>query len=396
MIDASYKNANILIVDDNDSNIELLEGLLEATGYFNLKSTNDSRLVMDLFQSFEPDLILLDLTMPHLSGFEVMEELNKVIPAHTYLPILVLTADLNCDTKQRALSAGAKDFLAKPFDLNEVSIRIKNLLETRYLYQLLELQNKNLAQKVFERTQELETAYAEIVVANKELEVLDTAKLEFLKIISHEIRTPLNGILGFTELLKNRIDSPQLLEYVQYLELSADRLQRFSFQALLITELRTHVYKIQPELILVSHVVDETEKLFGKKLHDKGIQLEMDADATFFTIMADRKLFQICVENLIDNALKYSPENAIVSVNAYSTEEGSVVEFTDLGPGFSAEAMANLFNVFGVGEKHVDQNTGLHLSLIRLIMDAHHGDIKIINNQPSGTTVQLIFKTTSK
>ena len=140
MIDSILKTAKILIVDDKQSNIDILEGLLEESGYANFQSTTDPRLVVSLFNSFKPDLILLDLMMPHLSGFEVMEQLKPLIPQGTYLPILVLTADITSESKLRALSGGAKDFLSKPFDLYEVQIRINNLLETRYLYKQIENQ----------------------------------------------------------------------------------------------------------------------------------------------------------------------------------------------------------------------------------------------------------------
>lgn len=139
--DEPAKNARILIVDDQEANVRLLEGILKrAAGYHALRSTTDSREVLSLYEEFQPDLILLDLHMPHLDGFAVMEELKKVVPDGAFLPILVLTADVTPEAKQRALAGGAKDFLAKPFDPVEVLLRIKNLLETRFLH--LELQTQ--------------------------------------------------------------------------------------------------------------------------------------------------------------------------------------------------------------------------------------------------------------
>ncbi|MDZ7777059.1 MAG: response regulator [Bacteroidales bacterium] len=164
------KKANILIVDDKQANIDVLEQFLERQGYTNFKSISDSRLVIDLFESFKPDLILLDLMMPHLSGFQVIEQLKTVIPQNTYLPVLVLTADVTTEAKQRALAAGAKDFLSKPFDLTEVGLRIKNLIETRFLHQQLNNQNQILEEKVKERTLELENANKELAFQNDEKE----------------------------------------------------------------------------------------------------------------------------------------------------------------------------------------------------------------------------------
>jgi adenylate cyclase len=149
------RNATILIVDDQEANIELLEGFL-ADDYTNVKSTSDPRRALPLFNALAPDLILLDLHMPHLDGFAVMEQLQACIPPGAYVPILVLTADVSPDVKQRALSEGAKDFLSKPFDPDEVLARIKNLLETRLLHLQLENRNRILAQAMRELDEERE------------------------------------------------------------------------------------------------------------------------------------------------------------------------------------------------------------------------------------------------
>ncbi len=129
--------ARILIVDDQPANVALLETFLEDDGYTALHSTSDPREAVALFQTHRPDLVLLDLHMPHLDGFAVIAQLQPLIPAEEYLPILVLTADATTETKRRALASGARDFLVKPLDEVEVLLRIKNLLETRRLHQQL-------------------------------------------------------------------------------------------------------------------------------------------------------------------------------------------------------------------------------------------------------------------
>ena len=110
MMNTTIKNARILIVDDNATNIDILHDLLEVKGYTNIESTTDPRQVLSLFKTFDPDIILLDLMMPYLTGFQVMEQLKPLIPASCYMPILVLTADVTVDAKQRALAGGAKRF----------------------------------------------------------------------------------------------------------------------------------------------------------------------------------------------------------------------------------------------------------------------------------------------
>ena len=133
--------AHILIVDDEPANVLLLEHILDQAGYPNHTATTDPRQVLTIYARLDPDLILLDLAMPHLDGLAVMAQLRQVIPAGTYLPILVLTADMSTQAKQQALSGGATDFLLKPFDPTEVLLRIGNLLQTRRLH--LELSRHN-------------------------------------------------------------------------------------------------------------------------------------------------------------------------------------------------------------------------------------------------------------
>ncbi|WP_300335020.1 response regulator [Accumulibacter sp.] len=149
--------ASILIVDDQESNVALLEQLLSEAGYTSVSSTMTPQEVCALHRKNRYDLILLDLQMPAMDGFQVMEGL-KTNDADAYLPVLVITAQPG--HKLRALRAGAKDFVSKPFDLVEVRTRIHNLLEVRLLYKKLENYSKLLEQTVQERTAELRESEA--------------------------------------------------------------------------------------------------------------------------------------------------------------------------------------------------------------------------------------------
>ena len=145
-------NASILVVDDQEANVRLLEQMLSNAGYVGITSTMDPGKVCELYSKNRYDLILLDLQMPGMDGFQVMEGL-KAIETDSYVPVLVITAQPG--HKLRALEAGAKDFISKPFDLVEVKTRIHNILEVRLLYRKIENYNKMLEQTVQERTGEL-------------------------------------------------------------------------------------------------------------------------------------------------------------------------------------------------------------------------------------------------
>jgi putative two-component system response regulator len=158
---AELTDMRLLVVDDNAANVALLEQLLQDAGYTNVLSTGDPRGVAELCATWRPDLLLLDLHMPHLSGFQVLAAIADRLGEPVNLPVLVLTADAGPEARHRALSQGARDFVPKPLDHAEVLLRVRNLLHTRHLQQRLQDRNLILADAVRERTEALEHARLE-------------------------------------------------------------------------------------------------------------------------------------------------------------------------------------------------------------------------------------------
>jgi len=157
MTSATVKNARILIVDDEPANISALGRVLTAAGYQVLATTSPLE-GLRLYHEQAPEIMLLDLHMPELDGIGVIHRLKRAAPSQAFLPVLVLTGDTSPDARRRVLAAGAKDFVAKPFDMDEVLLRIRNLLETGRLYREIKNQNQLLEERVRERTAELEGA----------------------------------------------------------------------------------------------------------------------------------------------------------------------------------------------------------------------------------------------
>jgi putative two-component system response regulator len=161
---ATLTEMRLLIVDDNPANIELLEQVLAQSGYTDMHSTRDATSVADLCATLKPDLLLLDLHMPGLSGFDVMTGIRELLDPPQSMPVLVLTADSSREARHRALSLGARDFINKPIDATELLLRVGNLLRTRQLQQELESRNSRLDEAVRARTEELEQARLESLV----------------------------------------------------------------------------------------------------------------------------------------------------------------------------------------------------------------------------------------
>ena len=160
---AARRDARILILDDEAANVEFLRHVLEPDGYAELIERTDAREVLDTFDQIRPDLIVLDLMMPGCDGFQFMERLRDHLEEGEVLPVLVATADTSAETRRRALSVGARDFLTKPLSPADVRLRVRNLLDTRLLHEELRRHNEHLEDRVGERTVELERARIEIL-----------------------------------------------------------------------------------------------------------------------------------------------------------------------------------------------------------------------------------------
>lgn len=170
---AQLAKMKILVIDDEPANVALLEAMLAYNGLTAVKSITDPRLAVKTIADFEPDLILLDLMMPYVDGFAVLETVRSD-QSELFLPVVVLTADSNEESKIRALRAGATDFLLKPFDQIEVMLRIKNLLETRRVHMLLDNQRAAYEDAVCARTAELREALADLEKAKDGLAAAQT------------------------------------------------------------------------------------------------------------------------------------------------------------------------------------------------------------------------------
>ncbi len=159
---AKHAQSRIFVLDDNPANVLFLEKLLAKSGYEDVKSSTDPQQAEYIVAQYKPDLVILDLHMPGINGYEVLAKLRSR-DHEGYLPILVFTADVTGEAKTKALELGATDFLTKPGDPSEITLRVRNFLEMRSLYRELENQNILLEQRVLERTQRLQEAQLEIV-----------------------------------------------------------------------------------------------------------------------------------------------------------------------------------------------------------------------------------------
>jgi len=391
MIDSTLKNAHILIVDDKEANIDILLELLEFQGYTNLKATTDPRLVASMFKTFNPDLILLDLLMPHLSGFEVMDQLKTLIPQGTYLPVLVLTADMTVETKQRALSKGANDFLVKPFDLIETGLRIRILLEARFMHLQLDNQNRILEEKVKERTVELQKANIQLISAMEKAEAGNRLKSAFMQNISHELRTPLNGILGFGSLLAEPgLDDESRVQYLSMMKKSSDRLINTVTDYMDISLIVSDTVEVYPRMVNVHEILIQLKNRFTdhSKVKKLGFFLLFPPGKDDCFIQTDPELLTKIMFHLLDNAVKFTQKGSITM--GYTAGQDKIEFFVkDTGAGIEKEARERVFESFmqeNTENTRGHEGSGLGLSIIRGLSKALGGEIRLESEKGKGST----------
>lgn len=367
-------DAKVLIVDDEELNVVLLEDLLLSEGFAHFRSTTDPRQVPALCAQFEPDLILLDLMMPHCDGFEVMNRLRPLIPEGDFLPILVLTADTQPETRQRALSGGASDFLLKPIDFIETSLRIRNLLQTRGLHRQLREHNTLLAATVAERTAMLEQLHQ----ANERLRELERLRENLTQMIIHDLNSPLQGISLSLDLLSDAgLEARTRASLVRTAQGSTLTLRDMIRQLLDISRLESGQMPLQlAEGNLVRTAQDSLDAL---KVQADGRRLNLVALEPV-AARYDAGIIRRIMGNLLGNALKFTPKNGEVVITIARAGACVRVAVTDDGPGIAPEHHHKIFEKFSQLEgKERKLGVGLGLAFCKLAVEAHGGQIGVIS-----------------
>jgi signal transduction histidine kinase len=371
MEEPALQTGRILIVDDQVDNVALLERLLTRRGYLDFRSTTDSRQVAELSRSFDPDLVLLDLQMPYVDGFTVLEQLRVRPYRESLLPVLVLTADTTPETKRRALAAGANDFLHKPFDPTEVMLRVRNLLAIRFL-------QKHLEEK------------------NRLLEYASRAKSEFLANMSHELRTPLNAIIGFSELMLDEsmpLEEDSRRQFLENILGSGRHLLHLINDILDLSKVEAGKMEMHPEPFHVGEAVQSVHTVVGALTRKKQQELVLELDPAVGLAVLDPARFKQVLFNLLSNAVKFTPERGRISTSIQlGGGETLEVSVKDTGIGIRPEDVPLIFQEFQqlhTGYGRQQQGTGLGLALVRRFVEMMGGSVQVESEPGVGTTITV-------
>ena len=394
MNEATLKEAHILIVDDEVAYTCLMANFLNRIGYSNLESTNDSTRIFEMIETFKPDLILLDLSMPRMNGFQVLEGLRANRQSEDQIPVLVLTGDATAENKRRALVAGATDLLKKPFDSSEISMRIRNLLQARFLRLEIQEQNHFLEERVRERTSQLEDALENLRMTQRQLVQQErlSAFGEMAGGVVHDFSNVLMSIIGYSEMLLSnptaRGDEATVLEYLRIINTAGrdgahvvSRLRDFyrprgasdMFETLDLNEI------VQQSLALVRPRCTERE-------NDRRIRFETDLDDSASVSGIGAELREV-LTNLIFNAVDAIPGDGVTTLKTLRQDDEVILEVIDTGAGMSADVRQRCLEPFFTTKG--DHGTGLGLAMVFGIIKRHQGMLEIDSEPGQGTTVRI-------
>jgi signal transduction histidine kinase len=363
--------ARILVVDDEEANVDLLEQVLARAGYTRVTGVTDPRRVLPLFQAEPPDLVLLDLLMPHLDGFAVMEQIRPQVPADAFLPILVLTADATTETKRRALGVGATDFLTKPFDQVELLLRINNLLRTRTLHLQLAGQVERL-ERMYEQTLEALTARSRAFAA-----------------ATHDLGQPLTAIrLAMRALRQRQAADADADEQLAAIELTTTRMLGMIGELLDTARLEAG----RPldldcrRTDLAALVRDEVD---AWRIGSGRPAIDFESPAERLVAEVDPARISRVVANLLSNAIKYSPDGGAIAVTVARDGDGwTRIEVRDEGVGIPTADLRHIFEQFHRGGNVAGRiaGSGIGLAGARHIVELHGGTIQVESREGEGST----------
>lgn len=392
----AVRACRILIIDDEEPNVRLLQRLLAKSGFENFLSTTDPRETAALFADFEPDLVLTDWLMPEVDGLAVIQQVRNLTATDDYLPIVVLTADTTPQTKKRALSAGATDFLTKPFDQIEVLLRIRNLLQARLSHLAVEAQKAALEASVFLRTSELEHTLTELKQTQKQ--VVQQERLAALGTmaggIAHDFNNSLGIIMGFTEMLLRDAETGEPSEDLK--KSLATILTAAEDAAKIVHRLRDFYrpdeadeQRIAVDLNeLIEQAVSLTRPRWKTHAIATGREIVVRTDLAVSAPMSGNPAeLREVLTNMIFNAVDAMPNGGAVTIRTQVDGDSLLLKVSDTGTGMSEEIRRRCLEPFFTTKG--ESGTGLGLSMVFGIIQRHGGAIEIESAEGQGTTFTM-------
>ena len=336
-------------MDDNVDAVELLEKRLRSEGYFTEKAYDGEEGLKKVVE-YNPDLIILDVMMPRLDGYEVCRRL-KLDESTRYIPVLMLTAKSDVESKIKGLDTGADDYLPKPFNYKEISARVRSLLTIKAAHEkLVEEEKSEALEKMMEE-------------------------------IAHEVRNPLVSIGGFAR--KVYAGLPENDPNKKYMEMIIQNVTVVESMIKQLIELKTMAISFKGPTD-INDLITETLKIFEQELGQKEINVETQLKDNLPPILADRKLLKRAFCNIIKNAIEAMiEETRILRIVSNLSNDNVKIQFSDTGKGIPKDKIKNIFDPFVTSKVY---GPGLGLTFTLKIIQYHNGTISVESEPGKGTT----------
>jgi two-component system, sensor histidine kinase and response regulator len=355
----------VLVVDDEPMNRSLLRASLAST--CDVLEAGNGAEALRLVEQRRVDLVLLDVMMPELDGFEVCRRIKAA--QKEYLPVLLVTALGEQTDKNRGLEAGADDFLTKPVDRRELILRTKAFLRLREQERIIHRQLE-------------------------EVKALQGQKDDLVSLLVHDLRSPLSAVVAHLQLFEEDAVGPAKIEVQQALKAADVALRRLE-ETLQVRLMEEGELTVRRQAVDLRRIVDETLAELEPIARRKKIAVAVAFDAPDQHPL-DGALVRRSIENLLSNALKYTPSGADVAVAARHAADGVAIEVADRGPGVPDELKRSMFEKFGsveVKKGGARKGFGLGLYLVKLVAQGHGGSVAIEDRPGGGSIFRLFLRT---
>jgi signal transduction histidine kinase len=389
----------LLVVDDTPDNLTLMSNLLRDDYKVKLANSGEKALKIAMADS-PPDLILLDILMPGMNGYEVCQRL-KGDPKTMDIPVIFITGKSDAADERKGLELGASDYITKPISPAIVLARVKVHLSLKAVSDFLRDKNEFLELEVAKRTREL-LALNEIAARNLQLEEASKMKSQFLASMSHELRTPLNSILGFSEVLRDGLAgelSEQQKDYVTDIFSSGSHLLALINDILDLSKVEAGKMTLDLEPMQAMGLLQAGLQVVREKAQVRGLRMITEVGDELPEAWLDARKVKQILYNLISNAVKFTPDGGEIHVAAHrvgreTVPHGDFAEYlelavTDTGIGISSADQARLFEPFTQIDSAMArryEGTGLGLAMVKRLAELHGGTVGLQSAPGQGST----------
>lgn len=389
-------HARILIVDDQRPNRQLLEVMLAPEGY-ELSTAASGEEALAVVARQPPDLILLDIMMPGMDGYQVAGRIKNNL-ATKHIPIILVTALNDHNARMLGLGAGAEDFLSKPVDRAELTVRVRNLLRLKAYGDYYDRYSQMLEDEVATRTADLVERTKSLLVLTAREEVRQDQmrfKDEFLSHVSHELRSPLTAIKQFTSILLGGLAGELNTEQRQYQQIvmkNIGQLQSMIDDLLEVTRLETGKLTVDLEPVPVAGAVADVLNTLEGSARAKGVTLLVELEPDLPAAHADPTRLQQILIILVDNAIKFTPPGGAATIQVRLAPEDPallLIEVSDTGIGIRPEMIERIFERLYQASEHTEasrKGLGLGLHICKELVTRQGGTIWAKSRLEKGST----------